>query len=449
MTATAQLSAPPARSTEPSIYTRSFWLAYAANLALVTANSLTFRFADYVEFFGGSKALTGSIVQAGLIAAIAFRLVLGRAIDRHGPRRVWLACCAVFGVGCLAYLSAERVSWVLWMARISQQVGVAGMFTCSIVNIQDQVPPHRRTEVIGSLGSSGFIGTVLGTNLGDLIFRLLPDGRAPFIATFGTTLVGGLLHTLLVLVLTRRECHISPPQSPNPWSLLWRHWPGPVVWVSLAMGTSFAITTVFLSRFASAAGLGGIAMFFLPYSLVAFACRWWMRDWGQRLGRHKMVLWGLTGLAAGQLLLLAVRSTAWLIPAGSACGFGHALLFPAVVSLGAGRFPSEYRGTGTTLVLGFQEIGLAIAAPLLGLLIDRGTLRQGTPDPSDGPGAGLLGYDLAFLVSAAVAVVSGVWYVLTAARHPDHDGQPLATVGHGPVVEAETDQGDLVVVSTE
>jgi MFS family permease len=335
------------------------------------------------------------------------------------------------------------------MARISQQVGVAGMFTCSIVNIQDQVPPHRRTEVIGSLGSSGFIGTVLGTNLGDLIFRLLPDGRAPFIATFGTTLVGGLLHTLLVLVLTRRECHISPPQSPNPWSLLWRHWPGPVVWVSLAMGTSFAITTVFLSRFASAAGLGGIAMFFLPYSLVAFACRWWMRDWGQRLGRHKMVLWGLTGLAAGQLLLLAVRSTAWLIPAGSACGFGHALLFPAVVSLGAGRFPSEYRGTGTTLVLGFQEIGLAIAAPLLGLLIDRGTLRQGMPDPSDGPGAGLLGYDLAFLVSAAVAVVSGVWYVLTAARHPDHDGQPLATIGHGPVVEAETDQGDLVVVSTE
>ena len=34
------------------------------------------------------------------------------------------------------------------------------------------------------------------------------------------------------------------------------------------------------------------------------------------------------------------------------CGFGHALLFPAVVSIGAGKFPVHYRGSGTTLVLG-------------------------------------------------------------------------------------------------
>jgi len=449
MTATAPLSTDSVPSSEPSIYTRNFWLAYAANLALVTANSLTFRFADYVEFFGGSKALTGAIVQAGLVAAIAFRLVLGRAIDRHGPRRVWLACCLVFGCGCLAYLAAQRLSWVLWMARICQQVGVAGMFTCSIVNIQDQVPAHRRTEVIGSLGSSGFIGTVLGTNLGDLIFHVWPEGRGPFVAIFGTTLLGGLLHTLIVLTLTRQEQHVAPSVSPNPWHLLCRHWPGPVVWVSLAMGTSFAITTVFLSRFAAAAGLGGISLFFLPYSVVAFICRWWMRDWGQRLGRHKMVLWGLAGLACGQLLLLGVRSTPWLIPAGSACGFGHALLFPAVVSLGAGRFPSQFRGTGTTLVLGFQEIGLAASAPLLGLLIDLGNV------PAAGPGdhattlAGLAGYWSVFLVSASVAVGSGVWYAVTAARHPDHDGHPLATVGQGPLVEAETDQGDLIAVSTE
>ena len=49
------------------------------------------------------------------------------------------------------------------------------------------------------------------------------------------------------------------------------------------------------------------------------------------------------------------RTTDWLfaLPA-VVCGFGHSLLFPAVVSIG-GWFPIQYRGSGTTLVLGFTD----------------------------------------------------------------------------------------------
>lgn len=408
-----------------SIYTREFWLAYAANLALVTANSLTFRFADYVAFFGGTKTLTGWIVQSGLVAAILFRLVLGRAIDRYGPRRVWLTSSSLLFLGCAAHLGATTVSPWLWIARIAQQLGIAGMFTCSIVNIQDQVPPQRRTEVIGSLGSSGFLGTILGTNLGDLIFQVWPNGQLPFLITFGSTLLGGILHTLLVLELTRQERHEAPPHFIGPLKLLLHYWPGPVLLVSMAMGTSFAVTTVFLSRYVSAAGLGGIAPFFLPYSITAFTCRWYLRDWGTRVGRHKMVLWGLAGLTLGQLLFLPVRSNLWLCLPGAVCGFGHALLFPAVVSLGSGRFPVAYRGTGTTLILGFQEVGLALSAPLLGMLIDWGnqwpveeTLGARTGELAH---AGTWGFLAMFVASALSAGLTALFYAGTAARHPDRD----------------------------
>ncbi|MFN8858517.1 MAG: MFS transporter [Planctomycetaceae bacterium] len=410
---------------EASIYTREFWLAYAANLALVSANSLTFRFADYVAFFGGSKTLTGWIVQSGLVAAILFRLVLGRAIDRYGPRKVWLTSSSLLFLGCASHLAATSVAPWLWIARIAQQLGIAGMFTCSIVNIQDQVPPQRRTEVIGSLGSSGFIGTILGTNLGDLIFQLWPGGQTPFLVTFGTTLLGGILHTLLVLELTREEHHEAPPEFVGPLKLLFHYWPGPVLLVSMAMGTSFAVTTVFLSRYVSATGLGGIAPFFLPYSITAFTCRWYLRDWGARVGRHRMVQWGLVGLTLGQLLFLVVRSDVWLVIPGAVCGFGHALLFPAVVSLGSGRFPAAYRGTGTTLILGFQEVGLALSAPLLGMLIDWG--NQWNTDGSlivhtgELAHAGTWGYLAMFVASALSAGLTAVFYSLTAARHPDRD----------------------------
>lgn len=431
---------PPPNPVGESIYTREFWLAYAANLALVASNSLTFRFADFVEFFGGSKAQTGWIVQSGLIAAILFRLVLGRAIDRHGPRKIWLGSALFFAAGAVSHLAATEISPLLWFARISQQLGVAGMFTCSIVNIQDQVPQHRRTEVIGSLGSSGFIGTVLGTNLGDLIFALSPEGRMPFLLTFGCTLVGGLIHTLIVLELTKQEKHTPPPHGVGPLRLLIQHWPGPVIAVSLAMGTSFAVTTVFLSRYAAAVGLRGIALFFLPYSITAFCCRWLLKDWGTRLGRHKMVLWGLTGLSVGQLLFLAARSNALLILPGMVCGFGHALLFPAVVSIGSGRFPSQFRGTGTTLVLGFQEIGLAIAAPLLGMLIDWGN-RAGANRTTGIVVGDAFGYTSMFVASATVAAVAGTFYLFTAARSPDIDPvHPSPVLSAGPVgPDAATD----------
>lgn len=441
--------ASPAADDEESIYTREFWLAYAANLALVCANSLTFRFADYIEFFGGTKALTGWIVQSGLIAAILFRLVLGRGIDRYGPRKVWLTSCFVFVLGGLAYLLAERLSPLLWFARIAHQLGIAGMFTCSIVNIQDQVPPHRRTEIIGSLGSSGFVGTILGTNLGDLVFSLAPLGRLPFLCVFGGTLLFGVLHTMLVFHLTRLERHQAPVQFVGPLRLLFRYWPGPIVLVSIAMGAGFAVTTVFLSRYSAALGLRGIAMFFLPYSITAFLCRWLFREWGSTLGRHKMVLWGLAGLTIGQLLFLTVRSDLWFMLPGSVCGFGHALLFPATVSIGAGRFPTEFRGTGTTLVLGFQEIGLAVAAPLLGMLIDWGNSLV-PPDPGDIATHATLGYSAMFVASSSVAGVAALVYGVTAARHPDHDPVLAPHFGSEATnVEAETDAGDMIAVTAE
>ncbi|MGQ0635058.1 MAG: MFS transporter [Planctomycetaceae bacterium] len=417
------------------VYNRSFWLAYAANVLLVCANSLTFRFAEFVAALGGSEELSGEIVQAGLIAAILVRFELGRAIDRCGPRLVWLVSALAYVGGSAAFLLAERLSPFLWGARIVYQVGLAGMFSCSIVHIQDQVPPHRRTEIIGSLGSSGFLGTIVGTQLSDLLFHLLSPGSARFAAMFAGAALLGTLHAAVVFVLTRDDVHHSPEVTTGPFRLLFRHWPGAVTVVAVAMGTTFAVTTVFLTRYATGMKLSGIGMFFLPYSLTAFGCRWFLRDWGTSFGRHKMVLWGLAGLTAGQLLFLPVGSAWMFIFPAVVCGFGHSLLFPAVVSIGAGRFPVQHRGSGTTLVLGFIELGTAIAAPILGWLIDAGNF-----------GSDVRGFRWMFLAASAVAGCAGLIYAATAARRPDRDAYDRKAASGLTLVEAESDTGDLVSV---
>src|SRR5262249_31208563 len=143
-----------------------------------------------------------------------------------------------------------------------------------------------------------------------------------------------------------------------------------IVLVAMMMGLAFTVMSVFLTRFATSIGLRSIGTFFIGYAAAAFAFRVATRNWSSTMGRHRMVLLGLLGVGCGQVLFLLV-SAEWLllIPVFSG-GLGHALLFPAVVSLGAGAFPRHYRGSGTTLVLGFSEIGTVLSAPILGTIID-------------------------------------------------------------------------------
>lgn len=417
------------------VYDRGFWLAYVANTLLVCANALTFRFAEFVAALGGTEKLSGEIVSVGLVAAIGVRFWFARAIDHYGPRQVWLLSAVAFIGGSMAFLIPDRLSPILYLARVAYQVGLAGMFSCSIVHIQNQVPAHRRTEIIGSLGSSGFVGNILGTELSDLMFFMLPAGEPQFLGMFGGAALLAGAHAAIVFALTRDDVHVSPEVTPGPLKLLIRYWPGPVTVVAVALGAGLSVTTVFLTRFVTALELTGIGLFFLPYSLTAFACRWMFRDWGTTFGRHKMVLWGLSGLTVGMWLFPAVTSNWLLVLPAIACGFGHSLLFPAIVSIGAGRFPVQYRGTGTTLVLGFTELGTVVAAPLLGLLIDVGNA-----------GGGVRGFSWMFVATGAFAALTAAFYALTAAQHPDHDHRERPLRGSTEAVEAESDMGDLVAV---
>lgn len=355
---------------EPGVYNRLFWLCYAGNLLLVTASALTFRFADLVRFLGGTETTTGEIVQVGMLGALFSRVFLGRALDRYGTRMVWCLSTLMFVASCVVFALCRDVSWTIFVARIAFAAGVAGMSTAAILHVQNLAPRVRRTEVIGNFGSSGFIGMVVGSQLGDLIFLFTGENHTRFYILFGLTALLAIAHGALALIVTRGDNHVRPGETPWPHRLVFRYWPGPIVAVALMMGVCFTVTSVFLSRMTAERGLGGIGTFFLGYCFSAFLFRVASSTWASLLGRNRLILVGLTGHAAGHLMLSQVTSQWQLIVPALTCGFGHALLFPSVVSLGTETFPREYRGTGTTIILGFTEIGVAISAPVLGWIID-------------------------------------------------------------------------------
>ena len=394
------------RPSTENVYNRVFWFAYAANIVMVGANALTFRFAELVAFLGGTEQTTGEIIQVGVLGALVCRLFLGRWLDRYGTRTVWLLSAFLFGFSSVVFVACRDISWTIFVARIAFAVGVAGMATSSIVHVQNQVPRHRRTEVIGNFGSSGFIGMVAGSQVGDVIFRLTTDGLTRFYILFGLTAGLAVVYMLLVMAATRGQVHQRPLVTPGPVRLLFRHWPGMVVLVAMMMGVSFTITTVFLTRMTTGRGLGGIGTFFLGYCVSAFVFRVASSRWESRLGNDGLLLLGLAGHAVAHVLLAWTMSPWQLILPAVVGGFGHALLFPSVVSIGAGAFPREYRGTGTTLVLGFTEVGVAISAPVLGWVIDT-SRAAGMADP----------FAPMFYTSAGAAASVGLVYAWSSFRN--------------------------------
>ncbi len=388
------------------LYGRTFWLAYLANSALVMGNALTFRFAELVHFLGGNESAAGDIVAFGTAVAVVLRLSISHVLDDYGTRRLWPICSLLYISGCLMFLTATELSWVLYVARAAFFVGLTGMFACSMTHIQNHVPPDRRTEIIGNLGSSGFVGMILGSNFGDWILLVVPDHRIKFFVLFGGAALIGTCYLGIVILLTREHEHERPAPTPPAFRLMLRFWPGAVVVAAMIMGLGVTATQTFLTRFATQQKIEGIGAFFTGYAISAFVFRLLVQNWSRTIGRHWMLVRGLLGHVAGHLLLAFVTHWWQFIPASILCGFGHALLFPAVVSLGSGAFPKECRGTGTAIILGFTDFGSLIFAPILGRIIDD------------------YGFRSMYLVSSGAALTVAFGYMLVAYWHVDEESAP-------------------------
>lgn len=397
-------SAFPHHEQMSGVYGRTFWLAYLANSLLVMANALTFRFAELIDFLHGTQSVAGNIVAFGTAVAVVLRLSVSHVLDDYGTRRMWPICAILYICGCLMFLRATELGWELYAARAAFFVGLTGMFACSMTHIQNHVPADRRTEIIGNLGSSGFVGMILGSNLSDLIL-LVHDQQLKFRILFGGAAVIGLFYLLIVILLTRDQDHGQPPRTPAAYRLLLRFWPGAVVMAAMIMGLGVTATQTFLTRFATEQNIEGIGAFFTGYALSAFVFRLLVQNWSRTIGRHWMLVRGLAGHTIGHLTLAFATEWWHFIPASIVCGFGHALLFPAVVSLGSGAFPKECRGTGTAIILGFTDFGSLVFAPILGRIIDSYGCRT------------------MYLTSSATALVVALGYTLVAAFHIDEESQ--------------------------
>ena len=217
-------------------------------------------------------------------------------------------------LSCLAHLAVTTAnSPLIFLVRIVWQTSVAGFFGASISYVAGRRSTADMAEAIGTLGTSGFIGIVLGTALGD---RLLGSGLAhrwmfALAAGIGTAaLVFGWLATLGELPPLRSR---RPPLA---W-LLKRYHPGPVLLMGVATGFGLGLPPIFLRPYELELGIGQLGTFFYPYMFVAFFTRLGVRRLPALIGIRGMMLLGLTSLALGILsFVCGARGLAFVLARG-------------------------------------------------------------------------------------------------------------------------------------
>ena len=403
-------------------YDRSYWFACGAHAALMTSMSVLFRYADFIACLVGPgghvEGHLGWIVGVGMVGALVMRGVQGVAIDRYGPRRIWLVSLLLLVASLVGHLAIRQVDTPpIYLLRMLMMTGLAGAFGSAITFISLRAPLARMPEMIGVMGSSGFLGWVLGPILGDVLFSHGPPNHAQVARMFLLAAGAVVISLALAAVASRREVRPVAEPRPSLISLIRAYHPGPILLVAIAMGMGVGLPHTFLRAYTAYLHIDRITTFFVVYAITAFAVRILTRRFPEVIGIRAMNLLGLAAMAGSMLLFLPVTREWMLAWPAMAGGTAHGLLFPAVVGGGSGMFPREFRGTGTVLMLAMFDVGSLFGQPSAGSIIEAARY------------CGLPPYTALFLVVAAVLTAVAGWYALATRRPATPPG--LRPIGGG------------------
>jgi len=289
---------------------RTLWTLYAVNF--LNAIGMWF-FVPLLPIFlgrrGGSAALVGAVVAAGLLSNAAIRYPAGWAADRLGTRPVILASMAVTGVLFLAFLLPLPVPAFI-VVRLIQGAAQGAYFPAANGLLAEISPPEDRGRVFGSMQSTNMAGMLIGPAIGG------------FIALFNLgvvfTVAAAISLVAMAAVVTLQNVRVEPALEAPARALHIARTLLPLI--LLGAGTSYMIGT-FDTIWPLYMTYRGASTFAVGLSFVAFALPATLLSsqagaLGDRFGPRRFIVVALLFTALFAAVYPFVASVPWLIGLG-------------------------------------------------------------------------------------------------------------------------------------
>ncbi|QKQ73570.1 MFS transporter [Nostoc sp. TCL240-02] len=323
----------------------------------------------YINDVGASKQEIGIVMGSFAIGLLLSRPTLGRLADERGRKIVLLIGTIVAAITPFGYLATQLIG-LLILVRIFHGISVAAFTTGYSALIADLAPAKTRGEIIGYMTLATPLGLAIGPALGGYLEATSGYGILFLVsAELGFFALLGIVQVMNPPVQTQEQ---TEAEDRNYWQILNSPQVRVPTIVMLLVGLSIGAVHTFVSLFLKSSQVdfnGGL--FFTASAISSFSIRVFAGKASDRFGRGLFITFGIFCYVLALILLWQAHSSMVFLLAALAEGAGSGTLISMMIVMMTDRSLPEERGQIFALCIAGLDLGIAIAAPLLGIIAEQ------------------------------------------------------------------------------
>lgn len=329
----------------------------------------------YIDDVGASKQEIGLVMGSFAIGLLLSRPMLGRLADERGRKIVLLIGTIVAAIAPFGYLATQSIG-LLILVRIFHGISVAAFTTGYSALIADLAPAQTRGEIIGYMSLTTPLGLAIGPALGGYLEATSGYGILfLFSAELGFVALLGIVQVTNPPVQTQEQTEgedvYDGLRLRNFWQILGSPRVRVPTIVMLLVGLSVGAVHTFVSLFLKSTHVdfnGGL--FFTAAAISSFSIRVFAGKASDRFGRGLFITFGIFCYVLALILLWQADSAIVFLLAALAEGAGGGTLISMMITMMADRSLPQERGQIFAICVAGLDLGIAIAAPILGTIAE-------------------------------------------------------------------------------
>ena len=312
---------------------------------------------------GEGDLAVGVAIGAYAITGIAFRPLAGVLADSRGRRWVVVAGSLLSAVaGAILFLPLGLAA--VLASRLVLGAGEGAVFTAGSAWVADLAPEEHRARLIGIYGLAVWSGLSIGPAVGQALKAI-----GGFDLVWAFVFVVPIL-TAVVAGRTREaySAAVRPEPGGRAGGLISREALGPGASMAL-VSAGFAAMASFVVLHMRDEGVTGGAWVFTAFAASLVLSRLIAGGLPDRLGPRRVAVVAAVLEAIG-LAIIGLAETLPVALAGAVVmGWAFSVLYPSLSLIVLRRVPESRRGAAFGTFTGTFDLGVALGAPLVGLVI--------------------------------------------------------------------------------
>jgi MFS family permease len=337
-----------------------FWSSMAALLPTLPL---------YLEDVGASKQQIGIVMGSFAIGLLAFRPMLGRLTDQRGRKILLVIGAMVATIAPFGYLAFKSMA-MLMAVRIFHGISIAAYTTGYSALVADLAPVESRGEIIGYMSLTTPIGLAVGPALGGYL-QVTVGYPALFLVTSELAFVS-LLGTFQIVNPPLQRHLRTDSDNSHFWQILGSPRVRVPTVVMLLVGLATGTVHTFVALFIKSTGLDlNVGLFFTAAAIASFSVRLFAGRASDRIGRGLFITCSIIAYTVSLLLLWQANSAIAILIAACLEGCGGGTLISMITTMMTDRSLPQERGRIFAICVAGFDLGIAIAAPVLGSIAEQ------------------------------------------------------------------------------